>query len=123
MSLYTVTVALKGAATALQFTYRGKEKALTAYSHAFAKFDNEAVSFQFSIMDDFGRAATIDPSSIAAVLMADVSEELEGSIELGLAQARAQKQAQTRAEADTTLNRPSFSLNGATPILKRGPTQ
>lgn len=119
MSLFTLTIALKGSPSVVQLIYKGRVAALAA-KEQLLKHPGPLVR---DVGDDFGRSVTLDVAGIAAIIFSDTAEELEGTIELGLGQARAQKRAETRMKADPTLNGQGNIATMPTPILGRVPYQ
>lgn len=59
-----------------------------------------------TVIDDYGTRITLSPDSLEAVMQQEMGRALEGSIEMTLAQERANARARRRAQADPMIGQP-----------------
>lgn len=104
--MISLNVSLKGKETVLQFYFKkwdDAEKAQLSIENRLAFVtDGEphliVPNFQ-TVVDDFGQRAIIDTAEVSACIVIDTKRYLEAAGEIGIMQAQAQQNAQTKANS------------------------
>ena len=113
MKLWTVTLLYPQIAHPVRLIFKTEERAKQALNASIG------ADGTFTLNDEFGVELRLRHAPDVRVL-AEVGDELEGQIELSLAQGRAQAKAQKKASADPALNPNSPIIgagNGQGPVL------
>lgn len=115
--MYSVAVVFGPTATMWVFLFKNKDSAETAAN--LLGYDGDDPAVPVTITDDFGQSAVINPASIHAFMLEDMTESAEGAIARGIHQAKTQARGNQLASADPELraavNRQQLLQPGAFP--------